>query len=531
MAEQKIKWYNSLNLKLIFILGLANALVMGMFAYILITTHRKHLSDEIIRGAIQLSETVKRSTYYDMLMDQRENVYRIMETIGAQEGIEKVRIFNKDGKIMFSTSKDEVGELLDTKAEACYVCHSLEKPLERIETSKKARIFTTKDGYRVLGVITPIYNEESCYNAACHYHPKEQTVLGIIDINMSLAEIDKEMKQTKKFMVLFTILSVIGISFLVSFFIHRYVHRPIKKLVKATRMISNGNLDYHIELNTRDEIGYLANNFDIMTKNLKKAKEEIDNFVKTLEEKVEERTRELKEAQTQLIHSEKLASIGRLSAGIAHEINNPLGAILIYSYLLKEDLKESPYRGNIEKIIKETEKVKNIVNGLLEFARPREPQFKPVDVNSIVEKTLDMLSRQVLFHNIVIKKSIWNSPLIVRADESQIQQVFTNIIINAAEAMNGKGELTIKTRLSDGKYAEIEFTDTGCGIPPERMSRIFEPFFTTKTDRGVGLGLSISQSIITRHNGFISVQSEVNKGTTFIVRLPITSGSQEMKDG
>ncbi len=301
---------------------------------------------------------------------------------------------------------------------------------------------------------------------------------------------------------------------------------PLQKMVVATQKISAGDLTHKLEVSSKDEIGYLADSFNQMTADLEAANEKLIEWGKTLEKKVEERTKELTEMQAHLIQSEKLASLGKLAAGIAHEINNPLGGVLIYSHLLLEDTDEnSPYYENLKKIVKETSRCKDIVKGLLEFARPKEPEMSLVNIDEIVERSLSIMECQALFQNIKIKKFyVSNLPKIV-ADSAQLQQVFVNIILNAAEAMNGNGILTISTSLNgDGTFIEIKFSDTGHGIKEEDQKRLFEPFFTTKeVGKGTGLGLAISYSIIQKHQGTIEVKSEVGKGSTFNVRLPVMS--------
>ena len=222
--------------------------------------------------------------------------------------------------------------------------------------------------------------------------------------------------------------------------------------------------------------------------------------------------------------SERLATLGQLAAGVAHEINNPLGAVLMYAHLSLEEIQaEDPRRKNIEKAVAEVTRCKDIVRGLLDFARQTEPKVEQSDANEILERTLALVENQALFQNVNITRVF--SPSLPKAmiDGNQIQQVFTNIILNAAEAVDGEGELTIATRMaSDSKSVEIEFTDAGCGIPRENLQKIFDPFFTTKeVGRGTGLGLAVSYGIIARHKGTIDVISEQGKGTTFIVRLPL----------
>jgi two-component system NtrC family sensor kinase len=239
---------------------------------------------------------------------------------------------------------------------------------------------------------------------------------------------------------------------------------------------------------------------------------------------LKERDNKLKEyTNQQIMKSERLATLGQLAAGVAHEINNPLGGILMYTHLALEDLdKKDVLRANLEKAVTEATRCKDIVKGLLDFARQTQPKVEQLDVNKILERTLDLVKNQVLFHNVKITRSFSSLPEIL-IDAGQIQQVFANIILNAAEAMDGKGELTVVTKMSsDNEYVEIRFTDTGCGISPEDCEKVFDPFFTTKeVGRGTGLGLAVSHGIVARHKGTIEVKSKPGKGSSFVVRLPL----------
>lgn len=298
-----------------------------------------------------------------------------------------------------------------------------------------------------------------------------------------------------------------AIALVTSRFLANGVLQPIRGLVSASHQWADGNLDYRVETTRKDEIAELAETFNLMAASLK------------------ERDAKLKEyTSQQIMKSERLATLGQLAAGVAHEINNPLGAVLMYTHLALEDLEEEDrLRANLQTAITEASRCKDIVKGLLDFARQTEPKVTESDVNETLERTLTVVGNQPLFQNVTIRKVICPSLPNVVMDVGQIQQVFTNIILNAAEAMDGKGELTVTTRMApDNEYVETEFTDTGCGIPAESHEKIFDPFYTTKEiGRGTGLGLSISHGIIARHNGTIQVRSEPNKGTTFLVRLPL----------
>lgn len=332
---------------------------------------------------------------------------------------------------------------------------------------------------------------------------------------------------TNRVMLTFTIIASLCVVLLlvILYFSITRITNPLQKMVVATQKISTGDLTHKVEVSSKDEIGYLADSFNQMTADLKAANEKLIEWGKTLEKKVEERTKELTEMQAHLIQSEKLASLGKLAAGIAHEINNPLGGILIYSHLLLEDTdKNSPHYENLKKIVKETSRCKDIVKGLLEFARPKEPEMSLISINDIAENSLSIMERQALFQNIKIKKTYTSDLPKIVADSAQLQQVFMNIVINAAEAMEGNGILALSTSLSrDGTCIEVKFSDTGHGIMEEDRKRLFEPFFTTKeVGKGTGLGLAMSYSIIQKHHGTIEVKSEHGKGSTFTVKLPLT---------
>jgi len=334
----------------------------------------------------------------------------------------------------------------------------------------------------------------------------ESNIIGVLYVGI-LEEKFADMQKKTVLMFLGITLAGMVIALIVSGFLADGVLQPIKRLVYASQQWGQGNLDYRVGVSQGDEITKLADTFNDMASSLK------------------ERDRQLKEyAAQQIMKSEKLATLGQLAAGVAHEINNPLGAVLMYTHLALEDLDaKDMLRKNLARSITETARCRDIVKGLLDFARQSEPKVEESDVNETLERTIALLENQSLFQNVRINKVLCPSLPKISMDVGQIQQVFTNIMLNAAEAMGGKGDLTIASRTApDNEYVEVEFTDTGCGIPPERRERIFEPFFTTKeVGRGTGLGLSISHGIIARHKGTIEVKSEPDKGTTFIIKLPL----------
>jgi two-component system, NtrC family, sensor kinase len=316
---------------------------------------------------------------------------------------------------------------------------------------------------------------------------------------------------------------------LLSFFITTGIIRPLREMVGATRKIAEGDLCLELPITSKDEIGQLAESFNHMLVRLKQARQELEDYGRVLEEKVEERSQQLRKIQASLMQSEKLASLGRLASGVAHEINSPLTGILTFSHLLMRKLKDNPeLQKELELIVRETTRVSTIVRGLLDFARESKPQKRPCNINELILHTLSLVERQSVFQNIRIVKNLDPQVPIILLDANQIQQVFMNILLNAADAMATGGSLTISSSPVPGdSFVRVNFSDTGCGIPEENLNRIFDPFFTTKADKkGTGLGLAVSYGIIDRHRGRIEVQSEIDRGTTFTIQLPVEASEE-----
>ena len=518
----------TISTKLIFAIGSVTVIIFGIFSYIFLSHQNQQLIAEVFRGASIFSDTVTRSTRHDMRMDNREGVHSMIENIGNQEGIDVVRVFNKEGKIMFSTNKAEMDKFVDKNAEACYMCHAAEKPLERISTLERSRIFEVKD-HRVLAMVTPIYNEPDCYNAACHAHSKEKRVLGVLDIGMSLVDVDDNLKRNRVLFVVFTLIAIVCVSSILALFVHRLVIKPVKQLVNATEKVAAGDLNSELPEKTNDEIGHLTMSFNRMMHDLKKANEEIQSWNIELEKKVEERTKKLRMTREQLIQSEKMASMGVLASSVAHEINNPLQGILTYILLMEKILKGeevdqkrlSDFKKYLNLMGNEIERCGDMVKNLLVFSRQSKLNVQESDVNTIIRNSLLLLDNKIKLQNIEVVLELQKIIPKIYCDVKQIQQTLIALIINSIEAMPKGGKINISTQSPYQKKVEITITDTGEGISKENLKNIFDPFFTTKeAAKGTGLGLFVAYGIIQEQKGTIKAESEVGKGTTFHITLP-----------
>jgi two-component system NtrC family sensor kinase len=491
--------------KLILVVAIVSVTIIGGFSYVLTDSLRRALISQVEHNAHQLSETIKSGTKYDMLLNRRERVHRTIDTIADQDGIEKVRIFNKEGEIIYSSDEAAVGSMVDKQTEACYACHTADRPLERLSVTERTRIFTGEDHHRRLGIINPIYNDASCSEAACHAHEAGQKVLGVLDVTMSLAAVDREFRAARLRVVLFTLTAVVAISFIIWLLFEILVGKPVRRLVEATNVVAGGDLTSKLDVTRDDELGHLANSFNDMTQ-------------------------KLVEVQQQLYQSDKLASLGRLAAGVAHEINNPLTGVLTYSSFLAKRISDNPeMKEDLDTIVRETKRCRQIVRGLLDFSRQVPARTANVDLDEVITKSLGIVNNRLSFDNILVKKRIPPDLPPIKANLNQMLQVFINLFVNAADAIGGQGgEITVTARPHGEnlhRQVEIQVEDNGCGIPPEEVSKVFEPFYTTKRHEGTGLGLAVVWGIVDKHSGTIDMVSKVDVGTTVTLRLPAATGA------
>jgi two-component system NtrC family sensor kinase len=517
----------NLSLKLTICLIGGMAIIFSALGYQNVKLHRRQLEDMTFAAGDRISDTIKRSTRFGMLNNHREQVHQTINAIGSQPGMNKIRIFNEEGRVSFSTDESETISQVDKKAEACYGCHAEQQPLARLNRPDRTRIYTAVNGERILGLINPIENEPTCSSADCHAHPASQQILGVVDVTMSLAKVDETIAEGGRQMIMNFVGAIVIISMLVGILIWVMVNRPVKRLIVGTKRVAAGELDYKIRVSSQDELGELASSFNRMTGELKGANCEINDWAKTLESRVEEKTAELKQAHEHLIHVERMASIGKLAAIVAHEINNPLAGILVYAKLL---LKKVAGDGTAEEskqylsmIASESARCGEIVKNLLQFSRQAKVNLEPNDINEIITQSLRLIQHKVDLMGITTEVQLDITINDVVCDAQQIKQALVALLINACEAMKqGEGVLSIESRrLTNLRAVEIEVSDNGVGMDEETKKQIFEPFFSTKEQgKGVGLGLAVVYGIVNGHSGEIEVRSSPGLGTTFLIRLP-----------
>ena len=525
---------NSLKFKVGFYLIMALTLAVFIFALLVVRNNREELLLQAVTHNAQLSGVVIQSTRWAMLQNLPSHVGKIIEDVAVQPDIEKVRILSKNGTIIHSSQKDEIGSQIDQEAEACLACHLDQRSREESPMIGRPRFFTDPDGRRMLGSTAVIRNEPTCGNGSCHQNASGSSVLGVLDIVSPLGKIDQTLRDNTIKIIGFSVGFIILAGLLVSYLVHRMIYQPLHDLQVGSSRLAAGNLEQTIPVRSHDEFGQLAESFNSMTRALRKSHVDLENWGRTLEQKVEEARHELRIAQAETARSEKLASVGLLAAGIAHELNNPLTGVLTFSYLVRKNMPDgSPEAEDLDLVIKETKRCAAIIRRLLDFAREKKPEKSYSDLNALIKDTVHLVEQPAHADNIEIRLDLDDRLPVVWLDEDLIKQVIMNMMVNAQHAIEGEGSITIRTRFLDnypgtdpamksGSVAEITISDTGCGIPGEHLQRIFDPFFTTKgVGRGTGLGLSVSHGTVEAHGGVIEVKSTEGEGTEFRIYLPI----------
>jgi two-component system NtrC family sensor kinase len=414
-----------ISLKLIITVGIVTFIIISVNSYLSIQAQRNELLSQAEIYANKLSETIRNSTHLSMLENRSDQTHNIINTIAQEPGLEEIRIFNKEGRIIFSSKKEFIDQMVDKNAEACYACHTENKPLERLPIEERMRIYqTSKDSTRILGIINPIYNESSCWEAECHFHPDDQKVLGVLDVKLSLKDVDAQIASSEFRSIIFAIIAIALLSLIIGIFVRRWVEKPVNELVTATEQVGTGNLNYTIKDLGSDEMGLLAKSFNNMT-------------------------RKLAEARMQLFQSDKMASLGRLAAGVAHEINNPLTAVLTYSSFLLKRINDNPeLQEDLKVIVKETKRSREIVKSLLDFARQSVPKKSNANINEVINSAVSVIDNQVSLKHVKLEKNLDDKLPQIKIDSNQMQQVFINLIVNATDAVKeNTGKISITTRL------------------------------------------------------------------------------------
>jgi len=524
----------SIAVKLTAIITVSMVVVFGAASIINLGLQERAAMRILRLNGTQIAELVAGATRDAMLHNDRTRIQETIVTLARQREIKRIRIMSKNGTIAYSTEPEEIGSRLNRKAEPCIVCHSGPTPPEALPRELRVRVLKR----HVLGITETIPNDPDCSSAACHVHTPSRKLLGVLGVDLDLEPYAQARKESAREMTLAMLVGIVLLVGVTVVSVQRMVNRPVRKLIKETKRVASGDLSARVPEVSRDEIGALARTFNRMARELEMAREELLEWGRTLEARVQEKTQELERARDQILQVEKMASLGKLAAVVAHEINNPLASVVTYAKLLVRRLKNQELteecRENLEyleSVASEATRCGEIVSQLLAFARRTGGEFSPTDINEVVEKALFLVRHKMELSNVTAETSLQPDLPPVVADASQIQQALMALLINACQAMEGSGgKVDLATRAVEGG-AEIEVADTGPGMPPEVARRAFEPFFTTKEQGGVGLGLSVVYGIVERHRGNIDLDTALGRGCRFTLFFPENPHHLQSEEG
>ena len=532
-----LKFRSSIYGRVILIIALLSVFLFVSFTVIFRSVYVEYMKTVIRQSGNNIGSIVEGALYHSMLENDKSSLQNTLDVINTMPGIDDVNMYdNQDNLVNSSYSADAIGHMNQN----CKDCHSniskmfpgKDKSYRIINIDADCKMFQNDKGHRHLLIRSPILNEKSCYTSSCHAHKESDQVLGSLIIKIPLKDLDEAVNRSSaEFFILAIFTTLLFVSFLV-FFTRKKIKNPLNALIKASEAVANGDKNTRLEIkpNQLDDMRMVSQAFNDMLDNLQTATNELENWSQQLEYKVRKKTEELGAAQNELIHIERIASLGKLSASVAHEINNPLSGILIYTKLIYKQLsdpemdaskKESMLK-HLKLIENETKRCGDIVKGLLEFSKKDQEDFEQKHLHEILQDTYELMTHPITIASINFLTDFSAKSDLIFCSPNQIKQACVAIIVNASEAVLENGEIIIKTSNPDEDTIRLEITDNGLGISPEDIPHIFEPFFTTKQDAsGIGLGLAIVHGIIQSHKGKIEVKSEMGNGTTISILLPL----------
>lgn len=557
MSFRFSRLYMGLRTKFVLIISFLILSTSVLLSGYLIHRQNSLIERELEKRAESLVRNLAFNSEYGVLVDNQALLLNLMKGLSQEEDVNYIVIQDRIGKVLAEWNRTEADQKLSSEK-----LKLIQKQFNDIAPGEKHFIYRSEEfsnfSYPIKTQRIARSKEELGLPLSDKNGQVKEEMIGVAHIGMGLQHMRKEIGDMTKVVIGLTLLVVL-VGILLTIFLVNIFIKPVKRLVQATEKVAKGDLSHSVEVTAKDEIGILASSFNQMTISLRESREKIEEYNRTLENKVRERTIELektnrdlanalkslKETQSQLIQVEKMAAVGQLAAGVAHELNNPLGGILGYSQFALEKINQKPlcqfssednnsFLQYLTDIEKQTKKCRTIIQSLLKFSRAsRREEFELVNINQVLKETFAFTHHQIVKSKVNLVPELTESLPQIAGNPSQLQQVFTNLILNAVQAMTEGGTLRVISKLRKGSSEiEVSFSDTGIGIMEENLNKVFEPFFTTKkVGEGTGLGLSVSYGLIKDHGGEIRVESRKNQGTTFIVILPIHQGEEPFRSG
>ncbi len=532
-----VSFRSSIYGRVVFIIAVSSFFLFISFGIIFRSVNESYIKTVISENGNNVGYLVEGALYRSMLENDQSSLQSTLDMINSMSGIDDVSMYDQNNVLAY-TSIADFG-----RSEAnpdCLSCHTnldqlfsrTDKSYRIIDDDSPCAMNPSEAGTRHLLIKSPILNNPSCYTSACHAHSADEDVLGSLIIRMPLEGLDNAMQQSSNEFYLLAALMTILLSGALLAFTNKKIKNPLQDLVRASIAVANGDTSKRLRVkpNQLSDIHMMSMAFNEMLDNLQSANNELQNWSQQLEYKVQKKSEELGQAQNELINIERIASLGKLSLSVAHEINNPLSGILVYAKLVSKQLnnqeldpskKESMLK-HLKLIENETKRCGDIVKGLLDFSRKDQENHEPKHLHEILRDTFELMSHPMKIANIHFWTDFNARHDLIQCSANQIKQACVAMLVNASEAITENGEIIIRTENPDEEHIRIDITDNGIGIAEEDIQHVFEPFFSTKDKvSGTGLGLSIVHGIVQSHKGRISVKSIRGKETTLSVLLPL----------
>jgi two-component system NtrC family sensor kinase len=535
--KKRIRLHSSLFGQVVIIITVLSLVLYAAFGIIFKSVYQQNMNNVIRQNGNNIGSLIKGALYQSMMENDKQTLQNTLDIINVLPGIEDVNLYDQDDDLAYSSFDPDAEGHINPNCKDCHSDFQTLFPGELrtyriVDVNSECKMSENVKIQRHLIIRTPILNESSCSSSSCHAHQESEKVLGSLVITLPLESIDKAVKRTSFNFFLFGTIATFLLIIILSLFTRMAVKRPLNNLVKVSEAVVNGDLGSRIrtDQNMPDDMKLVSRAFNDMLDNLQAANEELKNWSQQLEYKVQKKSEELGAVQNEIIHVERLASLGKLSSSVAHEINNPLSGILIYTKLIHKQLsnpdlyesKRDSMLHQLKMIEGETKRCGDIVKGLLDFSRKDQADFEPIHIHEVLLDTFELMSHTVKIANIAFLTDFTAKSDLVYCNPNQVKQACVALILNATEAIKENGEITIRTENPDLDNLKIDIIDNGIGIPDSDISHIFEPFFSTKQgESGIGLGLPIVHGIVQSHNGKIQVQSEPGRGTVVSIILPL----------
>jgi two-component system NtrC family sensor kinase len=533
-----VKFRSSIYGRVVLIITILSVFLFVSFSVIFRSVNEQYLNTVIRQSGNNIGYIVEGALYHSMLENDKSSLQYTLDIINTLPGIDEVNMYDSEDNLVYSSISSDTNNSHSNPN--CISCHtnirtmfsSKEKSYKIIDVDNDCKMIRNDNKSRHLLIKSPILNEKSCYMSSCHAHKATDTLLGSLVIKIPLEELDAAVAKSSTEFYLLAIFTTLALFSFLILFTRRKIKDPLNDLIQVSIAVASGDKSTRLEIkpNQLDDMRMVSKAFNDMLDNLQSANNELENWSQQLEYKVRKKTEELGAAQNELMHVERLASLGKLSSSVAHEINNPLSGILIYTKLLHKQMsnpelyatKRDSMLKHLKLIENETKRCGDIVKGLLDFSRKDQDDFEPKHLHEILRETYELMTHPIKIANISFSTDFAAGTDLVNCSPNQIKQACIAMLVNASEAVQDNGEIIIRTRNLEEDKIVFDICDNGLGIAPEDIPHIFEPFFSTKQDAsGIGLGLAIVHGIIQNHKGKIQVKSELGSGTTFSVTLPL----------